>query len=86
MKQLLTVLLITCSLFANAQDSTGKFTVKAPLQVWQQLLDALDKSDASNLLIKDLKKFIVDQVQSQVQRSPQKEDTKQPVKKEGKKD
>ncbi len=81
MKHTLIIVFIFCSLFANAQDSTGQFTVKAPVQLWQQVLEALDKSTAPHTLIVELNKFIVDQINQQVKK-PAATKT-EPTKKEG---
>lgn len=67
------------SLHGSAQDSTGNFTVKGNIQVWQQLLDALDKSKAPHDLVVELNKFIVDQIQKQIKKP-------EAVKKEGRKE
>lgn len=49
-------------------DTTGQLYVLAPVQVWQQLVDALDKSNAPHTLIVELNKFIIDQLQNQGRR------------------
>jgi len=78
MKYIFIALLFIAST-SNAQDSTGNFTVKAPIQFWQNILDALDKSSAPHNLISDLNKFIIAQIELQVKK-------KEPPKKEGKKE
>ncbi len=47
------------------RDTTGQLYVLAPVQVWQQLLNALDKSTDSHLLIVELSFFISEQLKSQ---------------------
>lgn len=82
MKYILFSFLILLSLNVKSQDSTGNFTVKAPINVWQQLLEVIDRSDASNLIVQDLKKFIITQLNAQVKKP---EPKPEPSKKEGNK-
>lgn len=82
MKYILLSFFILFCLSVKSQDSTGNFTVKAPINVWQQLLEVIDRSDASNLVVQDLKKFIIAQLNAQVKKPEAKTE---PPKKEGKK-
>lgn len=77
MKYILFVFLLI-SLHGSAQDSTGQFTVKANIQFWQIVIDALNKSDYSHKEVTAAIEYITKQIQVQVRKSEATKPKEQP--------